>query len=363
VVEISGSSLDDLRVTTDLIQEKLAASPVLWNVQSSFEGAPPELHLTLNHARADALGVDLAAIGKVIEASLDGLGTGNLTLGDEEREIQVSLPRISTQQLLELPFRTDKGQRITVGDIVNVTEEQGAREIFRRDQRRVAQVTANILAPATAPEAKQAVTEILATTDLVPGLVAGLAGEELERQQVFEELMWASLLAGLLVFMVLAATFESLLHPFTVVATIPMSMIGIAIALVPLGQPIGVMAMLGFIVLVGVAVNDSILFAEYARRLINDGVELKTALAKAAALRYRPIMMTTFTAVLGLLPMAFASGEAAQMRAPLALTMIGGLVASTAAAVTVIPCVYYVLERLRFRPATIPAPAAPRITG
>jgi HAE1 family hydrophobic/amphiphilic exporter-1 len=177
----------------------------------------------------------------------------------------------------------------------------------------------------------------------------GLAGEELERQEVFNELFWAAILAGLLVFMVLAATFESLLHPFTVVACIPMSMIGVAVMLVPAGQPIGVMAMLGFIVLVGVAVNDSILFAEYARKLIEDGVELKAALAKAAGMRFRPIMMTTATAVLGLLPMAFAAGEAAQMRAPLALTMIGGLIASTIAALTVIPCVYYVLERLRFR--------------
>jgi HAE1 family hydrophobic/amphiphilic exporter-1 len=230
-----------------------------------------------------------------------------------------------------------------------VSETEGAREIFRRDQRRVAQVTASILPPATAPQAKAAVEEILAATDLPPGLTAGLAGEELERQQVFNELMWAAILAGLPVFMVLAATFESLLHPFTVIASVPISMIGIAVFLVPVGQPIGVMAMLGFIVFVGVAVNDSILFTEYARRLLDAGVELKTALAKAAGLRYRPIMMTTLTAVLGLLPMAFAQGEAAAMRAPLAMTMIGGLLASIVAALTVIPCVYYLLESMRRR--------------
>lgn len=347
VVEVSGSVLQDLRSATELLQQKLSESPVLWNVQTSFEGAPPELRLTLNQARADALGVDLAAVGKVISASLDGLKTGTLTLGDEERDVQIALPRIGIDELLELPFRTGEGLRITVGDVVTVVQEEGAREIFRRDQRRVAQITANIQTGYNAPQAKAAVEEILATTDLVPGLSAALAGEELERQQVFNELGWAAALAGLLVFMVLAATFESLLHPFTVIATIPLSMLGIALFLVPLGQPIGVMAMLGFIVLVGVAVNDSILFTEYARRLIDDGIELKAALAKAAALRFRPIMMTTWTAVLGLLPMAIATGEAAQMRAPLALTMIGGLLASTAVAVTVIPCIYYVLERLR----------------
>src|SRR5690606_6344531 len=177
---------------TDSLQQKLAASPVLWNVQTSFEGAPPELRLTLDQSRADALGVDLAAVGMIIESSLGGLKTGTLTLGDEERDVQVTLPRISTERLLELPFRTDSGLRITVGDVVTVSAEEGAREIFRRDQRRVAQITANIQAGYAAPDVKQAVEEILATTDLVPGLSASLAGEERERQAVFEELTWAA---------------------------------------------------------------------------------------------------------------------------------------------------------------------------
>src|SRR5690606_35249986 len=136
-------------------------------------------------SRAGALGVDLAAVGKVIEASLDGLKTGTLTLGDEERDVQIALPRVNTEQLLALPMRTDKGLRISVGDVVTVNAEEGAREIFRRDQRRVAQITANIQSGYDAPDAKRAVEEILAATDLVPGLTAALAGEELERQAVF----------------------------------------------------------------------------------------------------------------------------------------------------------------------------------
>lgn len=349
VVEISGTSLEDLRSATEQVLGRLAASPLLWNVQSSFEGAPPELRLTLNRSRADALGVDLNAVSKVLQASLDGLATSTLTQGDEERDVQLYLPTTDPAGLLELPFTTDRGLRLTLGDVLTVNQEQGAREIFRRDQRRIAQVTANIQAPATTPQARAAVTDILQGVELPPGLSARLAGEELERQQTFEELGWAALLAGMLVLMVLAGTFESLLHPFTVLAAIPLSMIGVAAVLVPLGQPIGVMAMLGLIVLVGIAVNDAILFAQTARMLLLDGIALRRALARAAAVRLRPIIMTTATTVLALLPMALASGESAAMRAPLALTVVGGLTASTLASLLVIPCVYLVLERLRVR--------------
>lgn len=349
VVEISGTSLEDLRTATEIIQERLAASETLWNVQSSFEGAPPELHLTLNRTRADALGVDLNTIGKVIEASLDGLNTGNLTMGDEERKVQLYLPQVTPQDLLATPFETSAGVHISLGDVVSISEEQGAREIFRKNQRRIAQVTANILAPATNPEAKLAVTNILAATELAPGLRAELAGEELERQQTFEELTWAALLAGMLVLMVLAGTFESLVHPFTVLSAIPLSLIGVAAVLVPIGQPIGVMSMLGFIVLVGIAVNDAILFTQYARRLILDGMERRLALARAASLRFRPIIMTTATTVLALLPLAIGGGESAQMRTPLALTVIGGISASTLASLLVIPCIYFVLDKISLR--------------
>src|SRR5690606_3226185 len=149
------------------------------------------------------------------------------------------------------------------------------------------------------------------------GLTAGLAGEELERERTTEELRWAAMLALLLVFMVLAGTFESLLHPITVLSAIPFSLIGVALVLVPIGEPIGVMSMLGLIVLAGVAVNDAILLAEAARRLIEEGVERRRALARAASIRLRPIIMTTATTALALVPLAIGSGEAAQLRSPL----------------------------------------------
>jgi len=146
---------------------------------------------------------------------------------------------------------------------------------------------------------------------------------------------------------VLAGAFESLRHPLTVLAAVPLSLVGVAALLVPLGQPIGVMSVLGLIVLAGVAVNDAILLVDTAQSLEAAGRERRSALARAAAIRLRPILMTTATTVLALLPLAVGFGESSQLRTPLAMTLIGGLIASTVASLFVIPCVYDIVARNR----------------
>jgi HAE1 family hydrophobic/amphiphilic exporter-1 len=195
----------------------------------------------------------------------------------------------------------------------------------------------------------RAAREALAEVELPAGLRSRLAGEEEERARTFRELEWAGLLALLLVFMVLAGTFESLIHPLTVTASVPFALIGVGAILVVLGRPIGVMEMLGMIVLAGVAVNDAILLVDRARRLMAGGLERVDALARAAGQRFRPILMTTTTTILALLPLAVGTGESARLRSPLALTVIGGLVASTVTSLLVIPCLYLLLDRLRPR--------------
>jgi HAE1 family hydrophobic/amphiphilic exporter-1 len=268
-------------------------------------------------------------------------------MGDEERDVVLKLPAVDPEALLRLPVRTSGGQRVAVGDVAEIEEVLGAREIFRRDQRRNAPVTARIAADVAAPAAREAALAAISAADLPPGLRAELAGEERERVETTSELRWAAVLALVLVFMVLAGTFESLLHPVTVLSAIPLGLIGVAIVLVPVGQPIGVMAMIGLVVLAGVSVNDAILLVAAAQRFIAQGVERRRALAQAASLRLRPIIMTTSTTVLALAPLAIGSGEAAALRSPMALTVIGGLIVATIGSLCVTPCLYLVLDRMR----------------
>jgi HAE1 family hydrophobic/amphiphilic exporter-1 len=347
VVEIYGQSLEDLRDAAGRVREALAARPELWNVRSSFEGGPPELRVELERALADGMGVDLDTVATTLEASLDGRAVTELAIGDEERPIVLRLPEARREELTRLPLTTSAGFRATVGDVATFVPHEGAREVFRRDQKRVARVTARIDPQADFPAALAAAREALAGVELPAGQRIRLAGEEEERVETFRELELAALMALLIVFMVLAGTFESLLHPLTIIASVPLSMIGVAALLVPVGRPIGVMEMLGLIVLAGVAVNDAILLVDSARRLMREGMDRAAALARAAGIRLRPILMTTLTTVLALLPLAIGTSEAARLRSPLALTMIGGLLAQMVGSLVVIPCLYVVLDRLR----------------
>ncbi len=349
LVEIYGRSLDDLRQGAETARGHLAALTELWNVRSSFEGGPPELHVILHRTISDGLGVDLDMIAGVLEAALDGRKVTVLSTGDEEHNVVLRLDRVRREDLERLPFTSPTGQHLAVGDVAHFEPVEGAREVFRRDQRRLAKVTAHIAPGVEYPMARTKVEETLAKMELRPGLRVRLAGEEEERERTFSELRWAAILAILLVFMVLAGTFESLVHPLTVLASVPLALVGVAVALVPEGRPVGVMAVLGLIVLAGVAVNDAILLIQTARQLMKEGLERNAALARAAAIRLRPILMTTATTVLALLPLAIGAGEAAELRSPLALTLIGGIIASTTASLSVIPCLYLVLDKISFR--------------
>jgi HAE1 family hydrophobic/amphiphilic exporter-1 len=343
-VEIAGRSLEELRRGATSVRAALAGRDELWNVRSSFEGGPPELRVILDRTLADGLGVDLDSVAAVLEAALDGRSVTKLSTGDEEQDIVLRLPPVRRENLLDLPLTTPAGVRLALSDVARLEPESGAREIFRRGQRRVATVTARIASGYEFPDAMRAARAAIAEAELPRGLRARLTGEEEERARTFDELRLAGILALLLVFMVLAGTFESLIHPVTVVTAVPLALVGVAAILWPLGRPVGVMEMLGIIVLTGVAVNDAILLVDAARRLMREGVSRDRALARAASLRLRPILMTTATTVLALLPLALATGESARLRSPLALTIIGGIVASTLGSLLVIPCVYRTLD-------------------
>jgi HAE1 family hydrophobic/amphiphilic exporter-1 len=346
-VEITGRSLDDLRSSAQALTRRLVREPALWNVRSSFSGGTPQLLVRLDRELADGLGVSVDEVVSLLEASLDGRRATEMTLGDEELDVVLRLPRARRDELAGLELVTDAGRRVSLGRVARFLPAEGAREIFRRDQRRMARVTARVAPGATYPQAIAGARTGLSEVPLPPGLSARLVGQEEERGRTLGELGGAFALAVLLVLMVLAGKFESLLHPFTVLAAIPIAGIGVAAALVPLGEPVGVMALLGAIVLAGIAVNDAILLVDTAGQLRAEGIPRRDALARAAAIRLRPILMTTATTVLALLPLAIGRGDAAQLRAPLALTIVGGLVASTLGSLLVVPCLYELLDRLR----------------
>ena len=346
VVEVSGLSLPEIRRTAARLAEALAARDELWNVRSSLEGGPPEILVRLDPGLADALGVSLRQVTDTLAAALDGKQVTTFVEGDEERDVVLRVPGVPPDRLGSLVLRLPGGGKVALADVATFEERAGEREIRRRDQRRIALVTARVRPGVANPRARAAVRAVLSGFPFPPGVRARLAGEEEERARTVRELGLALALAVLLVLMVLAGSFESLVHPLTVLAAIPFSLVGVAAVLGPGGHPIGVMALLGLVLLAGIAVNDAILLVATARRLVGEGVPRREALARAAGIRWRPILMTTATTVLAMLPLALGGGAGAELRAPLAITVIGGLLASTTASVLVVPCLYLVLDRL-----------------
>lgn len=345
IVEIAGSTLYDIREVTERIRLKMLELDELWNVRSSFEGGPPELRVKLKRSMADALQINVATVAEVIESSLEGREITRLATGDEEYPIMLQIDTPTREELENVMFTTGNGIKVSIGEVAIFEEVVGAREILRKNQRLTVQITALVHEDYTLPEAIDAVNTILDQQPLSLGMTASLGGEEAERAKTFGELQLAGILAFVLVLMVLAGTFESLLQPITILYAIPVALVGVAAALVPIGNPIGIMAMLGLIVLSGVAVNDAVLLIVTAKQLIQEGKDRVSSLSEAAGIRLRPITMTTLTTALALFPLLFGGGEGAVLRQPMALTIIGGLVASTLGSLFILPCLYLTIDK------------------
>jgi HAE1 family hydrophobic/amphiphilic exporter-1 len=191
------------------------------------------------------------------------------------------------------------------------------------------------------------IEESLADIDFPPGYKMEITGEEQKRKDSFQNLKFALILSIILVYMVLASQFESLIHPFTILLTIPLAGVGAVLIFLILGRSLNIMAYIGIIMLVGIAVNDSIILVDAINQLKRQGLSRADAIIGAGQRRIRPIIMTSITTILALLPLTFGFGEGASLRSPMALAVIGGLVTSTILTLFVIPCVYFVLDQLR----------------
>jgi HAE1 family hydrophobic/amphiphilic exporter-1 len=228
--------------------------------------------------------------------------------------------------------------------VADVTEMLGPAEIRRADGERVALITANL----DERDLGTASADIQAALDEMTfpiGFDTRLGGQRQEMETSFDSMRFAILLAVFMVYLVMASQFESLLHPFVILFSVPFSLIGVVGTLFLFGISLSVVVLIGMILLAGIVVNNAIILIDYTNRLRGQGLAKLEALKRAGEVRLRPILMTTATTVLGLLPMAISRGEGSELRSPMALTVIGGLLVSTALTLVIIPVVYSILDR------------------
>ncbi len=350
-IEVRGQDVDRLQEISDGVAAQLAemgaAGKGIYNVRTSFQGGREELAIHIDRMTAASLGLDVTSITRLVKRKLYGEEISIFRAEDEDRDISIRHPMMDLNQLLNLEIENPTGTRVLLKDIARVESETGPREILRRGQSRVGLVQADLAEGVTLSEVSGEIGERLDGMNVPRGYRFLVGGEELRRQESFEKLRFAMLLALFLVYMVMASQFESLVHPFTIMLTIPMAGIGVAAFFFIAGLPLSVMAFIGIIILAGIAVNDGIILIDFVNILRRRGMKRREALLAAGQARLRPILMTSSTTILALLPLSLGFGEGAELRAPLAYAIIGGLVTSTILTLVVLPVAYDLIDRLR----------------
>ncbi len=346
VIEITGDDIDRLEDLTKQVKEKLLLIEDLYNIETSLEKGRPEVEVVVDRLRAGMSNIGVSSVSTQLNGLLSGREAGYWEHEGEKKDITIRTPEISLGQLGSLTLDSGNG-RIRLSEIADIRFGYAPKEINRRNQVRTGIVTAHQRKGRPFDHLVREIRSSLANVEIPTDYRINITGEEEKRQAEFRGLRFALILSIILVYMVMAAQFESLIHPFSILLTIPLAGVGAILIFFFLGRTLNIMAYIGMIMLVGIAVNDSIILVDAINKLKKEGLAGKDAIIEAGKRRIRPIVMTSVTTILALLPMTFGFGEGASLRSPMALAVVGGLITSTILTLFVIPCVYSVLDRVR----------------
>ncbi|UCG27596.1 MAG: efflux RND transporter permease subunit [Bacteroidales bacterium] len=345
-IEIQGEDFGQIEGLTEQVLDLIRDMDELYNIKTSIQEGYPEIEVVIDRLRAGLYNVDVNGISNQLTDQLMGKKAGQFENEGEMKDITIKLPDISLSQLYNTQIRSGT-ETFHLSDLATIRTTVAPKEIHRRNQSRIGKITTQYRKNIPFDHLVHQLEEQISQIDVPPDYRIQLVGEELKRKESMSSLTFALLLSIILVYMVLASQFESLVHPFTILLTIPLAGVGAVLIFFILGLTLNIMAYIGIIMLAGIAVNDSIILVDVINQRIRDGMSRKEAIIEAGRVRIRPIVMTSITTILALLPLTFGFGESASLRSPLAIAVIGGLVTSTILTLIVIPCVYYVLDQLK----------------
>ena len=344
VIEVKGEELELLDELCTEIKEKIIGIPGIYDIKSSLEKGAPEVNIKIDRLKSGIYGIDVATVSNQVSEKLAGKDAGTFETQGETIDINIKVPEVTLSEIYDIEIVQGE-KKYRLGEIADIEITSAPKEINRVNQSRTGIVTAMLEKQYSLNHVTPAIKAKLSEVEFPAKYSAKITGEEEMRQESFSGLGFALFLSILLVYMVMAAQFESLRHPFTILLTIPLAGVGCILAFLLTGQTLNMMAFIGIIMLAGIAVNSSIILVDAINRLKEEGHPLEEAIQMAAQHRVRPIIMTSATTILALLPMCFGFGEGASLRSPMALAVIGGLLTSTIMTLIVIPCVYYVIDR------------------
>ncbi|MBW2486195.1 MAG: efflux RND transporter permease subunit [Deltaproteobacteria bacterium] len=341
-VEIRGYELATLEALAASVAKMIADVPGITDVLTSLEAGVPQQEIRINRDKAADLGLSVRDVTQLLQTAVAGSKAGEYRVEGNSYRILVQLKdaeKRSINEILNLTLTTASGEKVALRNVVISEPSRGPILIDRKDQQRMVTVRANF----ADRDLGAVAADVQALLDQIPrsaGYDLRVAGDFEEQQKAFRELVISLALALVLVYMVLACQYESLRDPLVVMFSVPVAAVGVLVTLFMTATTLNVQSYIGCIMLGGIVVNNAILLVDQTGRLARDGMRAGAALIEAGRRRLRPILMTTLTTILGLLPLALGLGEGSDAQAPLARAVVGGLAASTLITLVLIPVVY-----------------------
>ena len=355
-VNIAGPDLDGLKELTEEATAAISRIPGLTSVDNNLQASRPEVAVYIDRQKASQHGISPLEMQAAIETAFGGRTVTRIRDGEDEYNVRLMFPDTFRQEyghLEDLTLRSATGALVRLGDVAEVVSEGRPVSITRSDGQRQALITARLTGERSLGEVSADVQRVMEQLQLPHGYAWSFGGETEQMGESFQSLVIAMVLAVLLVYMIMAGQFESFFQPFVIMFCLPPTVVGALLGLATHGMHIGVTAMIGMIMLIGVVMNNAIVLVDYTNTLRRAGYARDQALLQAGPIRLRPILMTMLSTNLVLLPFAYGGGESAEMMAPLAVVVIYGLLVSTWVTLVLIPAVYSLtddyLDRLRRR--------------
>jgi HAE1 family hydrophobic/amphiphilic exporter-1 len=353
-IELIGYDLATLNKYSQRLVALLEESERFVDAKSTLQEGNPEMRIRFDHEQLAQLGLTAPQVSRLISTKIGGEVASKFSINDRKIDILVrsqEQQRDSIEDISQIIVNPGSTNPVPLHAVAAINVATGPSEITRIAQQRVAVISANI-AYGDLGEAVREAQNIIPELKLPLRIEAKISGQNEEMESSFQSLKFALLLAVFLVYLVMASQFESLLHPFLILFTVPLACAGSIFGLYITGTNVSVVVFIGLIMLAGIVVNNAIVLVDRINQLRQQGVEKSEAILTAASNRLRPIMMTTLTTVLGLLPMVIASGDGAEIRLPMAITVIFGLLFATILTLFMIPCLYQLFDRKRYDTAS-----------
>jgi len=344
MIEVKGNDLKILEQLTIDIKQQISAIPEIYNVKTSIEEGAPEIDVVIDRYKASMYNLNAGSITTQLKDILIGKNAGKYEYSGEMSDITIRLPELSLIEFNAIVLKSGNTD-VPLYEIAKLEKSFSPKQLLRSNQTRIGNITADIQGKIAFDKVIAKVRTQLKAVVFPHDYQVSIVGEEKKREEAMSSLGFALILSIILVYMVMASQFESLIHPFTVLLTIPLAAAGTIITFFLLGNPFNMMAYIGLIMLGGIAVNNSILLVDAINQLKEQGYELREAIIMAGYKRIRPILMTSLTTILALIPLIMGFGDSANLQAPMAIAVISGLSTSTLLTLVVIPCVYYVFDR------------------